>query len=311
MARIFVEGWSPEYGSPLDTAELAPAEGSVDDTVEAVPWGALDGVDDGIDRVAFVDGVRRIDARLTVDDPVAGPVPGICGTFAVGAVRWDRPAVRSTVDEVRLERWAIVACGRPELFPTVDLQPPYETVTIAARDGDALVHALQTKMREAEGALATELSNDVFVLADGPLNQLGPHEVVGVVKSHRVTYLRPERNTLIATLGAGQRTPLFAIKDFGRYSWYVRLAAIDGGHSWSGIVRCEASAHLPIDQVRAIADRTATLLPLVASAPHLDPRAPQNLVPVGALERVLRHRMGDGGLVYRALRAAVAERVAS
>jgi len=34
MARIFVESWSPEYGAPLDAATLAPAEGSVDDTVE-------------------------------------------------------------------------------------------------------------------------------------------------------------------------------------------------------------------------------------------------------------------------------------
>jgi len=311
MARIFVEGWSPEYGAPLDTAELAPAEGSVDDSVEGVAWAALEGADDGADPVVFVDGVRRIDARLTIDDPVAGPVPGICGTFAVGAVRWQRAEVRSDVDEVRLERWAIIACGRPELFPAIDLQPPYETVTIAARDGDALVHALQTKMREAEGSLATELSDDAFVLADGPLNQLGPHEVVGIVKSHRVTYLQPERNALVASLRCGQRTPLFAIKDFGRYSWYVRLADVDGGHSWSGIVRCEASVHLPVEQVRVIADRTTALLPLVASAPHLDPRAPQNLVPIGALERQLRHRMGDVGLVYRALRGAVSERVAS
>src|SRR5215210_5881892 len=130
MARIFVEGWSPEYGAPLDTAELAPAEGSVDDTVEPVAWQPVDGVDDGTDPIVFVDGVRRIDARLTVDDPAAGPVPGICGTFAVGAVRWERRAVRSVIEDVRLERWAIVACGRPELFPTVDLQPPYETMTI-------------------------------------------------------------------------------------------------------------------------------------------------------------------------------------
>jgi hypothetical protein len=50
---------------------------------------------------------------------------------------------------------------------------------------------------------------------------------------------------------------------------------------------------------------------LVASEPHIDPRAPQNLVPIGALERQLRHRMGDPGLVYRALRSAVTEPRAS
>jgi hypothetical protein len=78
-----------------------------------------------------------------------------------------------------------------------------------------------------------------------------------------------------------------------------------GGHSWTGIVRCETSGHLARDEAAAIADRTAAVLPLVASEPHVDPRAPQNLVPIGALERELRHRMGDRGLVYRALRHAV------
>ena len=43
----------------------------------------------------------------------------------------------------------------------------------------------------------------------------------------------------------------------------------------------------------------------VASEAHLDPRAPQNLVPIAALEKELRHRMGDPRLTYRALRGAV------
>ena len=78
-----------------------------------------------------------------------------------------------------------------------------------------------------------------------------------------------------------------------------------------GIVQCEAATSLQIDEVRRIAGRTAAVLPVVASEPHVDPRAPQNLVPIGGLERVLRHRMGDPGLVLRHLREAVAERAAS
>ena len=78
---------------------------------------------------------------------------------------------------------------------------------------------------------------------------------------------------------------------------------LQGGHSWTGVVRCEASGQLPLDDVRMIADRTAAVLPLVASEAHLDPRAPQNLVPIAALEHELRHRMGDARLVYRAPRA--------
>ena len=54
-----------------------------------------------------------------------------------------------------------------------------------------------------------------------------------------------------------------------------------------------------------MAGLTAALLPRTASEPHIDPRAPQNLVPVAALERELRRRMGDRGLVFRAIRSAV------
>lgn len=53
-----------------------------------------------------------------------------------------------------------------------------------------------------------------------------------------------------------------------------------------------------------LADITASVLPSYASVPHKDPRAPQNLVPIGGLERQLRHRLGNHAILYRALRAA-------
>ena len=46
MARIVVEGWSPEYGAPMDPDEaLAPAEGSVDTSVETVVYNTGDGLE--------------------------------------------------------------------------------------------------------------------------------------------------------------------------------------------------------------------------------------------------------------------------
>ena len=45
-------------------------------------------------------------------------------------------------------------------------------------------------------------------------------------------------------------------------------------------------------------------LPAYASSPHKDSRAPQNLVPIGGLERSLRRLLGDGRLMQRALREA-------
>jgi hypothetical protein len=306
MARIFVEGWAPEYGSPLDpAAALVPSEGSVDATVETADWDPVEGADDGVPSIAFVDGVRRIDARLTLDDPVIGPIPGLCGTFAVGATLWDREGRHSQVTNVRVQRWAILAGGRPEVMPAVALSPGYDTTACASSDPADLVTELQTRMRRAEGVTASAMASEGFVVADGPLNDVTAHPTVGYIKTHQVTYLDPERRAIVAQLAPGQRTPLFTIWDYKRYSWYLRLAVLQGGHSWTGVVRCEASGQLALDEVRIIADRTAAVLPLVASEAHMDPRAPQNLVPIAALEHELRHRMGDARLVYRALREAV------
>jgi hypothetical protein len=108
---------------------------------------------------------------------------------------------------------------------------------------------------------------------------------------------------------SGERTPLFVIGRGGqyeRYSWYQRLAELAGGHSWTGVVRCEVSSALTLDTAIMIANRTAAVLPLVGSEAHVVPRAPQNLVPIAALERELRRRLGDPAFVYRALRSAVA-----
>jgi len=54
----------------------------------------------------------------------------------------------------------------------------------------------------------------------------------------------------------------------------------------------------------ALADASASILPAFASAPHWDPRAPQNLVPIAGLEKRLRHLLGERDLVYRMVRSA-------
>ena len=91
------------------------------------------------------------------------------------------------------------------------------------------------------------------------------------------------------------------------YSCYLRLAEPSGdGGPWYGIVRVEFPCSAGIAAVAAEADRMAGSLPQYSSLPHTDPRAPQNLQPIGALERDLRHRLGDPGLAVRAVRAAVA-----
>ena len=312
MARLHVETWAPDYGTPLEPdLEMAPEEGKVDVTVEVDgAWEPMPGADDGAPVVAFVDGVRRIDARLTVDDPVEGPVAGLCGSFGVGAVLWHRDERRSEIRDVRVERLAVLGGGRSEVLPAAGPQLVYRTEAVADHDPASLIRRFHGAMRTAESELAEELAMaGYFVIADGPLNQLSATDKVGYIKSHRAPYLPPDRLRVVPELGEGERTPLFTIGQYRRYSWYSRLVPRDGGHSWTGVVRCEVSAALPRDRATLLADRCAALLPRVASAPQVDPRAPQNLVPIAALERELRRRLGEAGLVHRSLREAVARAV--
>lgn len=309
MGQLYVEGWAPEYGNPVETDEATVDRDSVDETVEiSGRWDPIPGVDDGVAEVVFVDGVRRVDARLTIDEP-DGPVPGICGSFGVGAVLWDRAVPRAEVTATRIERLAVFGHGKGMPFPVAGPQLVYRTASVADEDPRALIQHFHGEMRKAEARLSEELAQaGAFVVADGPINDLSATEKVGYIKTHRAPYLSVARLPVIGRLRRAERTPLFLIGAGGaypRYSWYFRLADDSDGHSWSGVVRGEVSSHLPLEAARHMAARTTALLPLVAAAPHIDPRAPQNLVPIAALERELRRHLGDPAFVLRALRSAV------
>lgn len=308
MTRLFVEGWAPEYGASVEPDDaLTPAEGTVDVDVENRPWEPITGADDGIPKVAFIDGVRRIDARLVLDTD-DGPVPGICGTHAVGAVVWDRSERRSEIIEAVVTRVALLAGGVVPELPPLAFGIEFTTGAVPDDDPANLIRSFHDGMRREEARLAEDLSQrGYFVVADGPLYEYTDSDKMGFVKSHRRSYLSGPHGSIVGELGAGERTPLFTIGEgrYRRYSWYVRLAARAGGHSWAGIARCEASGVPGLDAVVRLADRSAAILPIVGSEPHIDPRAPQNLVPIAALERDLRHRMGDAGLVLRALKTAL------
>jgi hypothetical protein len=262
-----------------------------------------------VERVAFVDGVRRIDARLMLEAN-DGPVPGICGSYGVGAVVWDRSVPRAEVVDAHVDRLAVFGHGTAAPIPRVATGPTYRSLSVPGQDAGALIQAFHGEMRRAEGVLSERMAQEgVFVVADGPLNDLSATEKVGYIKTHRAPYLSPGTAAIIGRLRARQRTPLFLIgagTAYPRYSWYLRLVDSHDDHSWSGVVRAEVSSHLPMDLAARIADRTTALLPDVASEGHVDPRAPQNLVPIAALERELRRRLGDPAYLYRSLRDAAA-----
>ena len=148
-------------------------------------------------------------------------------------------------------------------------------------------------------------ADDDLLVVDGPLRGRGHlPRALGYIKSHRAAYLPTDQHSMIGTLSAGQRTPVFRMgTSWDRHSWYLRLPCLPSA-PWAGIVRVECSPDLPVNDVVALANLSQVTLVRFASTEYKDARAPQNLYPIAGLERELRRRLGDSRLLYRALRLA-------
>jgi hypothetical protein len=333
--RFHVESWAPEYGTPAES-QLAESAAEVDlgKEVPADRWAPItpDRTTAAPQCIVFVDGVRRIDARLWVDTTTDGLRQGVAASYAAGAVRCERsepggasasePAGdgvrgrsprgrgggRAKLVDARVERG--VFCTGEGVHAITTRHATWCPFPAAGEAPEQLWLAVQNRMAdlEAKAAIAAGAGADAaLVVVDGPLrDRRHVPGVVGYVKTHHVRYLGPGHEETIAALRAGQRTPLFHIGGgFARWSWYLRLPH-GVGHPWAGIVRGEAPPGLEVADVVALADQLTAALPRFASEPHKDPRAPQNLHPIAGLERELRRRLGDARLLERALRVAAA-----
>jgi hypothetical protein len=304
-----IDPWDPSYGvavgDEIDGRE-STAKLALGIELPADEWRPI-AVDNDVRRpssLLFLDGVRRIDARLWVHGADPQPTPGLVASLAAGLVCCNGSA---HVIDVRVDRSLYTAADAE------DLRTPHATYAFRrAKAGmEALSLAVQQRLSELEVELAVAWradsgAEDDLLIVDGPLRgRTHLARTVGYVKTHHAAYLEPAQAQVIASLGPGERSPVFAMgTSWQRHSWYVRLAN-GSGAPWSAVVRLECSPDLPVDEVIALADTTTALLPPLASTPHKDSRAPQNLVPIGGLERQLRHRLGDAALLYRSLRGAL------
>ena len=313
--RFAVETWAPDYGASMDAAGLAASDAEVDLGVERDPqaWAPLRPQAGAVPAacVLFVDGVQRIDARIwitgdpTDDETGEQTRPGVCASWAAGAVRCDERA-RVVATEVRRG----VLCPGAPVDAIVTRHADYGPCPVPDSGADPIAQALGRARGDLEGRVAVEAMGSSegragLLVVDGPLgDRRHIPGAVGYIKSHHVSYLPATMQSVATGLAAGERTPLFAVGDRRfRYSWYLRLPGA-ATHPWWGIVRCEASGDLNQAEALALADRVTITLPRFASQPHNDPRAPQNLHPIAGLERELRRRLGDPVVMDRALRRA-------
>lgn len=309
--RFLLDPWSSDFTASVqaDGVDEATAAADIDPTVEALVWSA---VPPGTPPSSawFVDGVRRLDARL-VGWRSGDIVHGLFASFAVGAVVMSDG--RATFGHCVAERRLILTSDarHSEVLQVGNAKLFFENLPNSGENPTDLVLALQTAMRNAEAKLAETCSSGIVFL-DGPLAYVteprGP--IVGVVKAIHRLYLDAEHMALVFRLEKGERTPIFSIREGAkdRYSWYLRIG--EGRpihHALSGIVRLEARAAGGRDNAVALASISAAYLPRFASTPARDPRAPQNLTPVGALEEHLRNQMGDATLIQRAIERRISE----
>ena len=321
--RFSVDGWDPRYGTSLELEEdLGESTARVDVTVErpAERWRAVDPRASIAQPAAllFVDGVRRIEARVWIEDSTPDGTPAheasaaLCASYAAGVVCCCHLQAHLVYAETRRGLFTVA----PHAADVATWAGSYTAHRTAPAAGTPLTvtlsQLLQRRLTEIEVVAAAAARSAVaghgvcgggdLLIVDGPLRgrQHLPR-TLGYIKSHRSSYLPPELNAVVATLEPGQRTPVFLMgTSWDRHSWYLRLPE-PVGPPWAGVVRVECSADLPLVDVVELADLSQVCLGRFASTRYKDPRAPQNLYPISGLERELRRRLGDPRLLYRAL----------
>lgn len=313
--RFSIDPWDPGYGTSSDDGMDGETASEIDLSVELplAEWRPIRPVSPASGLVTVIDGVRRVEARLWIDTSDGG-VPGVCASWAAGSVRCGGGT--AWLDAVEVGRTLAAPVTDGSLVPVETAHGTYMPIVADGPRPEQLWLAVQDEMSLAERRVAEAAARDepaALIVIDGPLR--GREHLagaIGMVKTHHVRYLEGGAAAVLNRLEAGERTPVFSIAGgFTRYSWYVRLPApAAAGVPMAGVVRCECPAGTPPASVGELADRAAVEISRLASEPHKDRRAPQNLYPIAGLERLLRHRLGDARLLYRALRlsAATAQR---
>lgn len=307
-ARLFVDAWDPAYGASFEAAggPAAPSSAQVQTDVELPPdeWRPL-AAPDGIeppDVVLLVDGVRRIDASVWIQEPDGGSFPGVAASYAAGVVRCDLRRGAAELAGAEVERGLFTAS--PSAGDVVAGQIRYAVHRVGGTgELSKLPAAVQGPLTALEVKVSGAVRDDGDLLVvDGPLrNRRQLPRTLGYIKTQHSQYLDARHTALVTGLRPGERSPVFRLGTaWGGYSWYLRLPG-GGRGPWAGIVRVECSAELAEQQAVGLAHLSLVTLPRFASTPYKDPRAPQNLIPIAGLERRLRARLGDGRLLHRAL----------
>ena len=312
--RIAVEAWSPDYGSGVELGE--PDEVSVEKVetgCELQEWAPISPAPGAPMRrpLAFVDGTRRIDARVFLMNGDGGATPGVAGTVGVGAVLCElngngRRARCAEIEDLSVPgggRWAVPrvvggtrarvpgVAGAGSIHRTPGRWCPqlHARPRGARRAGSCRPRPPRVRRWTASGRRSRPpVDHRLHQGSRSPLppaRQGGSAGPFGMRPAHAGVCLRRVACPLLVV-----RPPV------------SRPSRGCTGGSASPAARCRRPCRWIGSSRWRIS--SARLLPGFASAPYWDKRAPQNLVPIAGLEKRLRHLMGERELVYRMIRSA-------
>ncbi|MEM7734961.1 MAG: hypothetical protein AAF267_04150 [Deinococcota bacterium] len=334
--NLRLDPWAAEYNTAF-FAETNEADASTPDgtTIDAGieqpadAWQAARpqqlALPPGWQDLFFLDGSRRVEARVLLEQDRQQLAFGVLGTYGVGAVSCCASFSRRAefVEALEIARICALSDGYTrvadddalELAANAPVQIgnlKYRIVATDQKDADAVVKKLQDEMRHAEQNLAAKLAGEhpnALIICDGPRPINSKHDsVLGYVKTIHNIRINAQQLAVVQRLEQGERSPLYVVKtarpEQQYFEWFVRLRDPRPWlYSLAGIVRLQAYAGPDPDgrlkDVINLANWLTLTLPKLASRQHQDPRAPQQLLPIRALEAELHRRMGNHAVVRR------------
>lgn len=329
--QLRLDPWAVEYNTAYHAEHAGEGREDVDTGVEG-PWARLKPTqaDNLWPDLYFLDGSRRIEARVLLEQDAAQIAFGALGSYGVGVVVCCPEGSRRATflrgeDTLFVKRVCALSSGHKVAnFALAATRSrlgalDYEVVGTTERDPDAVVRRLQTEMLGAEKALATRLterSQDALIICDGPRPFIGGEEnVIGYLKTIHEPKISEAELNIVRSLEQGERSPLYLITtqdpENSYFEWFLRLRDPRPWlYSLAGMVRLQAHAgrgwQSRLEWTRNLADWSCLNLPAFASRQHQDPRAPQQLLPIRALEAELSRRMGNAQIIRRRVMAHLA-----
>ncbi len=166
--KFAVESWDPAYGSAVESLDLDQAAEAVDADieVEAAKWAPIapDASVQVPTEVVFVDGVRRIDARVWITHEGVSR-PGVCATVGAGAVR-TQPGCAEVIEPTLIRGLYADPEGAEAIVTKVGT---YELVACDGASPEAVYLAIHGQMTELERQVSLAVADSALLLVDGPL----------------------------------------------------------------------------------------------------------------------------------------------